>query len=57
MRLNDDLLNLFQEFSALLSNTVVGPCRGPHCGFLAFWLHIAIKPIALFHHGVSDYVF
>ena len=29
--------------------------RGPVCGFLVFWLHIAIEPFAFFHHSVFNY--
>ena len=30
--------------------------KGLVCGFLVFWLQIAIEPLALFHHSVFDYM-
>ena len=29
--------------------------RGHVCGFLVFWLQVAIEPFTLFHHSGFDY--
>ena len=42
------------------SRCLISVCGRAHrasvCGFLVFWLQIAIEPFALFHHSVFDYM-
>ena len=41
-----------QSVSAGCRLTIIVWGRGPICGFLGFWLQIAIEPFVLFHHSV-----
>ena len=54
MRKIADLVNEHMEALTPDYRSLWSGHRGPVCGFLVFWLQIAIEPLALFHHSGFD---